>query len=990
MKSPTLEVIAKSINYGDLPEIWRVPDIEQFSSNKTLYDYQVDALKKVACSLYLYFSVSNHRTQEFQSDDSDIERKFAFASRYDVSSISCLTVKQYENNADRRNSKQNDVFKILSEFIRPQGEEIPYQHLINRMCFWMATGSGKTLVMVKLIEFLHRLQQNGCIPKRNILILAPSDHLLKQVHQTVEEFNQQGLSIQLVSLRDIGKPHQGRIWDSATVYYHRSDNISELQREALIDFRRYENDGKWYVLFDEAHKGSKEDSKRQAYYSTMARSGFLFNFSATFTDPEDIATTVKKYNLEEFVLNGHGKQIYLNEDQFTSFKSGSIEINHAQRQVIVLKSLIALALVTKEVEELRRNTGLPLYHLPLMLTLVSSVNTDIENESNDLWAFFQTLREVASGEIDTGIFQLVKQELLTEWQSSNLLFGSTGETVAGELKQTELAQLTISELRKHVFLSGSKSALQMIRGKDPKELAFQMKNAPTPFALIRIGDTSKWRSRLLAGYEETETLRDTSFFDSLEQSSITILMGSRSFFESWDSNRPNVINFINIGGIDAKKFVVQSVGRGVRIEPFPGQRRRFVYLPDTTERQAIQPYSNHVSLPETLFVFSTNKKAVQSVLEGLQAEKIGVFESVGEFELNAKPLVNGQEIPLLVPDYKEFSKEVHLQAKFAMDDDTFQRFQHWLDSTSDSVLIVRDNLTIRDIDKLRRIGKGDGVLIIEGKSYASLRFLQSRLHAHFKLSVKDVESIKELDSTEDIVHFRQIRARLESEEMDCLRQKIRIVQRGKLSVEDQRRIAGEFAEGLISSEEFSSLITARSIETFKSLTIKNIASHYYTPVVMATRHKSEFIQHVINEESEIQFIQVLEQWLEVNTPDWDAWMFSKIDESVDSVHVPYFDVGLNEYRRFFPDFVFWMLAGNKYQIVFLDPKGTEHASTYRKIDGFRQIFEHLKKPKVFDFQDWVVVVKLLMFNRTEAVPNAYSMYWTTDVADIFESICSRN
>jgi type III restriction enzyme len=45
-------------------------------------------------------------------------------------------------------------------------------------------------------------------------------------------------------------------------------------------------------------------------------------------------------------------------------------------------------------------------------------------------------------------------------------------------------------------------------------------------------------------------------------------MGSRSFYEGWDSNRPNVANFINIGvGTDARKFILQSVGRGVRIEP---------------------------------------------------------------------------------------------------------------------------------------------------------------------------------------------------------------------------------------------------------------------------------------------------------------------------------------------------------------------------------------------------------------------------------------
>ena len=52
-------------------------------------------------------------------------------------------------------------------------------------------------------------------------------------------------------------------------------------------------------------------------------------------------------------------------------------------------------------------------------------------------------------------------------------------------------------------------------------------------------------------------------------------MGSRSFYEGWDSNRPNIINFINIGGRDAKKYVLQAIGRGVRIEPYKGKRKGF-------------------------------------------------------------------------------------------------------------------------------------------------------------------------------------------------------------------------------------------------------------------------------------------------------------------------------------------------------------------------------------------------------------------------------
>jgi len=40
---PRLEQMTQSLNYGDLPKTWRVPDIERLSSGKTSYDCQTDA-----------------------------------------------------------------------------------------------------------------------------------------------------------------------------------------------------------------------------------------------------------------------------------------------------------------------------------------------------------------------------------------------------------------------------------------------------------------------------------------------------------------------------------------------------------------------------------------------------------------------------------------------------------------------------------------------------------------------------------------------------------------------------------------------------------------------------------------------------------------------------------------------------------------------------------------------------------------------------------
>ena len=59
MTTPFLESIAQSLNYGDLPETWRVPRIERFSPQKSLYDYQADALRNAARALYLYYGKGN-------------------------------------------------------------------------------------------------------------------------------------------------------------------------------------------------------------------------------------------------------------------------------------------------------------------------------------------------------------------------------------------------------------------------------------------------------------------------------------------------------------------------------------------------------------------------------------------------------------------------------------------------------------------------------------------------------------------------------------------------------------------------------------------------------------------------------------------------------------------------------------------------------------------------------------------------------------------
>lgn len=104
-------------------------------------------------------------------------------------------------------------------------------------------------------------------------------------------------------------------------------------------------------------------------------------------------------------------------------------------------------------------------------------------------------------------------------------------------------------------------------------------------------------------------------------------------------------------------------------------------------------------------------------------------------------------------------------------------------------------------------------------------------------------------------------------------------------------------------------------------------------------------------------------------------MFSKLDESLDEVYIPYYNPNENKISNFNPDFIFWLQKGNKYFIVFVDPKGTEHTSALRKIDGYIQLFKKNMKEKVFKHEGFKVKIKLFLRpDQVSKIPDNYRKY----------------
>ena len=174
----------------------------------------------------------------------------------------------------------------------------------------------------------------------------------------------------------------------------------------------------------------------------------------------------------------------------------------------------------------------------------------------------------------------------------------------------------------------------------------------------------------------------------------------------------------------------------------------------------------------------------------------------------------------------------------------------------------------------------------------------------------------------------------------------------------------------------------------KRLKISHVANHYYLPLIISGEiERIEYIKHIVQTPSEIEFLNSLEAYLATSgnrLEHFDWWMFSKLDESLDDVYIPYYDGTSNKVRHFKPDFIFWLQKGNEYFIVFIDPKGTEHTDYQRKIDGYSAIFEDADGAKKrFGHNNKVVgVFTFLHTADKDGLPKPYKRYWFDDLDKI--------
>ncbi|EAI3233153.1 hypothetical protein E3E98_08310, partial [Campylobacter jejuni] len=781
----------------------------------------------------------------------------------------------------------------------------------NKASFWMATGSGKTIVMVKLVKELFKAIKNGFIYDKPILILAPNEIILKQIEK---ELRANDLEAKILNSDDL----KARSLFGNDVFLYRSDllddgeNISKNKDGKRIDYHDYLQNNGWYIFLDEAHRGDSTDSKRKSYIKELSdglgdKKGFIFNFSATFTDDVDMLTCAYNYNLNKFNSSGYGKEIVLFDDELKIDEDSEEELRIEQ----VLKSFLVFCLVKKSKELIKDKTLT--YHNPLIIVVSDKVNTD----DAGIKIYFKAVKKILENSFD---LKVLKNNLKSELQKlkpefSNYNLNSIFIDLLNEINETDM--------KKYIFHDNLANSLEACKiNKNQREIVVKSKNSSKPFLLVNIGDNKEWANFIDGlGISIGQELSN-GYFDNIndENSPINIMLGSKVFSEGWDSNRVNEILFLNIGSKNAIKYVTQTIGRGVRIEPKKGDKKR----------------KGNAGI-ETLFVMASDSNGVRQILKGFKVMQNDTKALVGFKKTNAYKEPK-------IPVYANLNTRVRLK----LSNSDLNNLHKYMNDFDDDVLYFYDDLCdklgLKIIDEIKDESKNE--LFERGVSvnyFQNDKVSLKKIYQTIKSKAKKLEGFKVID--DEIKHFNEFSTTLSEESVKNINAKIKEVLKSvsKKAYSDDE-LKEKFNKGEIDLDELMELKNTKIPNELASkddyIISAKLQSHYYLPLII--KENDDMINHSINNVSEVEFLKDLEKhFASCEVLKNSEWGFSRIVENVDDIYIPYFDTQGQIYRKFYPDFIFWLRdkASGIESIYFIDPKGlTRGQNPIDKIKGFEGIF----------------------------------------------------
>jgi len=571
-----------------------------------------------------------------------------------------LAVLYAEVLLDWRFNRPGELLRALNRFVAERNRKKPPGDVpdpkftesdLDKIAFWMATGSGKTLIMhINYRQFLHYNRQ----PLDNILLITPNEGLTEQ---HMAEMAASGIPCERFSIEESGL----RLSEKNTVRVIEITKLVEEKRGGGVSVDVEAFEGNNLIFVDEGHKGSGGE-KWRTVRDHLGETGFTFEYSATFgqalTAARKDALTEEygkaiafDYSYRYFHGDGYGKDFHvLNLRQ---------ETTEEQTETLLLGNLLSFY----EQQRCFREQGDPLrpYNLekPLWVFVGSSVNavyTEDRRKRSDVLTVARFLHHVLENSDGWAIRALRK---IIEGKTG-LVDGNGEDVFAGRFDylrggSTDAEDIYADVLDK-VFHAPAGGSLHLcdIWGSDG-ELGLKVSGAERYFGLIYIGDTSAFKKLVEedgSGIVLEEDALSESLFEGIGEpdTDINVLVGAKKFMEGWNSWRVSNMGLLNIGRTEGSE-IIQLFGRGVRLRGRDFSLRRSAALDGN--------HPPHIRLLETLNIFAVRANYMAQFRAYLEREGVEVEGHV-ELPLAIRPnrefLRRGLVVPR-IPAGRNFAQE---------------------------------------------------------------------------------------------------------------------------------------------------------------------------------------------------------------------------------------------------------------------------------------------------------------------------------------------
>lgn len=553
----------------------------------------------------------------------------------------------YFNKPDELLKALNEHVTAFNEEQEQEGDKVPRytKNDLKKLCFWQATGSGKTLQMhVNILQYLDHLEKAGRRHELNkIILLTPKEGLSLQ---HLKEFGDSGIDAELF---DKDGSVQGAMFSGQTVEIIDVGKLADESKDKTVAVDCFE--GSNLVLVDEGHRGSSGEEwmrRREA----LCREGFSFEYSATFgqavkaAKPEKGLDGKKRNVLEQnyarWILFDYSYRFFHGDGYGKQYRIFNLkqQNDEEQRQLYLVAGLLSFYQQLKVWSDHRDEFAIFNVERPLWVFFGAKVNAGEISDIVDVLLFFAEFAKNRTESIRQLDLLLSEKDGMVD-AKGNPLF-SNAFPYLKTLKQDAAA--TFDGILSEFFNSASGGKLHVRNLKPaPGELTLSL-GVSEPFGAINVGDDAKLH-KLCGEHPELIATSDQEFGDSLfhnlskPASRIHLLLGSKKFTEGWNSWRVCAIGLMNMGKKEGSD-VIQLFGRGVRLKGWDMTLKRSEALKRlnlAVMQGATEAQRRFLSLVETLDVFGVKADYMAQFREYLETEGVKVEPEYEEISVPILP-----------------------------------------------------------------------------------------------------------------------------------------------------------------------------------------------------------------------------------------------------------------------------------------------------------------------------------------------------------------